>query len=40
VATNEDAELGSTTQTAGSMVGFVKWDPAGGTVPAIKKAHS
>jgi hypothetical protein len=32
----EDAELGRTTQTAGSMVGFVKWDPAGGTVPAAK----
>jgi hypothetical protein len=39
VATNEDDELGSTTQTAGSMVGFVKWDPAGGTVPAVK-THS
>jgi hypothetical protein len=39
----EDAELGSTTQTAGSMAGFVKWDPAGGTVPAVKtavKTHS
>jgi hypothetical protein len=35
----EDAELGSNTQTAGSMVGFVKWDPAGGTVPSIK-THS
>jgi hypothetical protein len=35
----EDAELGSTTQTAGSMVGFVKWDPAGGTVPSVK-THS
>jgi hypothetical protein len=32
----EDAELGSTTQTAGSQVGFVKWDPAGATVPAVK----
>ena len=36
---SEDAELGSNTQTAGSMVGFVKWDPAGGTVPSIK-THS
>jgi hypothetical protein len=35
----EDFELGSTTQTAGSMVGFVKWDPANGTVPAVK-THS
>jgi hypothetical protein len=35
----EDVELGSTTQSAGSMVGFVKWDPAGSTVPAVK-AHS
>jgi hypothetical protein len=32
----EDAELGSNTQTAGSQVGFVKWDPANETVPAIK----
>ena len=37
--TLEDDELGSTTQTAGSMPGFVKWDPAGSTVPAVK-AHS
>ena len=36
---DEDVELGSTTQTAGSIVGFVKWDPANGTVPAIK-THS
>jgi hypothetical protein len=36
---DEDVELGSTTQTAGSMVGFVKWDPAGGTIPAVK-THS
>jgi hypothetical protein len=35
----EDVELGSTTQSAGSMVGFVKWDPANGTVPAVK-THS
>ncbi|MGH6837054.1 MAG: hypothetical protein ACREC9_16320 [Methylocella sp.] len=28
----EDAEMGSTTQTAGSLPGFVLWDPAG-TVP-------
>src|SRR5262249_39575999 len=33
---SEDAELGSTTQSAGSQVGFVKWDPANGTVPAAK----
>jgi hypothetical protein len=33
---SEDVELGSTTQTAGSQVGFVKWDPANGTVPALK----
>jgi hypothetical protein len=32
----EDAELGSTTQTAGSQVGFVMWDPASGTVPFVK----
>jgi hypothetical protein len=31
-----DTTLGSTTQTAGSMIGFVKWDPAGGTVPSVK----
>jgi hypothetical protein len=39
----EDAELGSTTQTAGWQSGFVMWDPAGGTVPAVKtvgKGHS
>jgi hypothetical protein len=35
----EDAELGSTTQTAGSQPGVVMWDPANGTVPAIK-THS
>jgi hypothetical protein len=33
---NVDTTLGSTTQTAGSMIGFVKWDPAGGTVPSVK----
>jgi hypothetical protein len=32
----EDAELGSPTQTAGSQVGFVMWDPASGTVPFVK----
>jgi hypothetical protein len=32
----EDAELGSTTQTAGSQPGFVMWDPAVGTVPFVK----
>ena len=35
----EDAELGSTTQRAGLQPGFVLWDPASGTVPAIK-THS
>jgi len=39
IVPGEDFELGSTTQTAGSMLGFVKWDPAGGTVPAVK-THS
>jgi hypothetical protein len=34
-----DTTIGSTTQTAGSMVGFVKWDPANGTVPSAK-THS
>lgn len=33
---SEDAELGNTTQTAGSQPGFVLWDPAVGTVPASK----
>ena len=33
----EDAELGSTTQTAGSQSGVVMWDPANGTVPAVKR---
>jgi len=33
---NEDAELGATTQTAASQVGFVKWDPASGSVPWVK----
>ena len=33
---NVDTTAGSTTQTAGSMVGFVKWDPANGTVPSLK----
>jgi hypothetical protein len=36
---SEDAELGSTTQTAGSQSGVVMWDPAAGTVPAVK-THS
>jgi hypothetical protein len=36
----EDAELGSTTQSAGSMAGFVKWDPAGSTTAPAVKTHS
>jgi hypothetical protein len=35
----EDAELGRDTHTAGSQPGFVMWDPAVGTVPAVK-THS
>jgi hypothetical protein len=36
ITAGEDVELGSTTQSAGTMVGFVKWDPAGSTVPSLK----
>jgi hypothetical protein len=32
----EEAELGNSTRTAGSQSGFVMWDPAVGTVPAVK----